>query len=238
LTFLDFGLPNYGNSKARSSRRRCDHVADDYVAAMMTGVGMLLGTAAYMSPEQAKGRPADKRSDIWAFGCVLYEMLSGKGPFAGDDVSDTLANVLKREPDWSELPATCPFQFVRAPPLYREDRRKRVADVSNRALRDRRAGESEWIVAAARLLLRRPLWRRIAILTTGAVLSPPSPAPPVWFATRPADPVPPRVERFTIRSVGYHRAHHQRIDGLAITPDGSRLIYVGNRARSSSSARS
>ena len=58
---------------------------------MMTGVGVILGTAAYMAPEQAKGRAADKRSDIWAFGCVLYEMLTGKRAFAGDDVTDTLA---------------------------------------------------------------------------------------------------------------------------------------------------
>src|SRR5499433_879971 len=72
--------------------------------AQMTGVGMILGTAAYMSPEQAKGRPADKRSDIWAFGCVLYEMLTGKRAFEGEDVSDTLANVLRGEPDWTALP--------------------------------------------------------------------------------------------------------------------------------------
>src|SRR5206468_8204547 len=73
--------------------------------AMMTGVGMILGTAAYMSPEQAKGRPADKRSDIWAFGCVLFELLTGKRAFDGEDVSDTLASVLRGEPNWSALPS-------------------------------------------------------------------------------------------------------------------------------------
>src|SRR6185295_18311522 len=71
--------------------------------AMMTGVGRILGPAAYMSPEQAKGRPADKRSDVWAFGCVVYEMLTQKRAFAGEDVSDTLASVLRGEPDWSAL---------------------------------------------------------------------------------------------------------------------------------------
>jgi len=74
----------------------------------MTQAGVILGTAAYMAPEQAKGRPADKRSDVWAFGCVLYEMLTGARAFAGDDVSDTLAAVLRAEPDWRVLPTETP----------------------------------------------------------------------------------------------------------------------------------
>ena len=76
--------------------------------AMLTGMGVILGTAASMSPEQAKGRPADKRGDIWAFGCVLYEMLTGSRAFPGDDITDTLANVLKTEPDLAALPSTVP----------------------------------------------------------------------------------------------------------------------------------
>ena len=71
----------------------------------MTQAGMILGTAAYMSPEQARGKPVDKRADIWAFGCVLYEMLTGRRAFDGEDVSDTLARVIEREPDWTRLPA-------------------------------------------------------------------------------------------------------------------------------------
>ena len=67
----------------------------------MTQAGMILGTAAYMSPEQAKGRPIDKRADICAFGCVVYEMLTGKRAFDGEDVSEILARVIEREPDWS-----------------------------------------------------------------------------------------------------------------------------------------
>ena len=77
---------------------------------MVTGVGVILGTAAYMSPEQAKGRPADKRSDVWAFGCVLFEMLAGKRAFEGEDVSDTLAAVLRAEPDWRALLDDVPEQ--------------------------------------------------------------------------------------------------------------------------------
>src|SRR5262249_7872510 len=100
--------------------------------ALMTGVGVLLGTAAYMSPEQAKGRPADKRSDIWAFGCVLYEMLTGKRPFEGEDVTDVLVAVLSREPDWNALPGNTPPSLRKL--LRRcldKDRGRRLADIAD-----------------------------------------------------------------------------------------------------------
>src|SRR5262245_57309244 len=74
----------------------------------MTAAGMILGTAAYMSPEQARGRLVDRRADIWGFGVVLYEMLTGKRPFSGDDMTDTIASVLRSEPDWQTLPADVP----------------------------------------------------------------------------------------------------------------------------------
>src|SRR4029077_14772396 len=97
----------------------------------MTQAGLILGTAAYMSPEQAKGQPADKRSDIWAFGCVLYEMLTGRRAFEGDDVAESLASVIKGEPDWSALPASTPASIRRL--LRRclnKDRRLRIGDTS------------------------------------------------------------------------------------------------------------
>ena len=74
----------------------------------MTHAGMILGTAAYMSPEQARGKIVDKRADIWAFGCVLYEMLTGKRAFDGEDVTVTLARVVEREPDFGALPSSVP----------------------------------------------------------------------------------------------------------------------------------
>ena len=74
--------------------------------ALMTGVGMILGTAAYMSPEQARGKAVDRRADIWAFGVVLFEMLTGTRAFAGDDVTDTIVSVVSKEPDWAALPAS------------------------------------------------------------------------------------------------------------------------------------
>src|SRR6476660_6865737 len=76
--------------------------------ALATGVGVLLGTAAYMSPEQARGQAVDKRADIWAFGCVLYEMLAGSRTFAGSDATETIAAILEREPDLKLLPDSAP----------------------------------------------------------------------------------------------------------------------------------
>ncbi|HYT73287.1 MAG TPA: protein kinase, partial [Vicinamibacterales bacterium] len=102
---LDFGLAKPAESGNPAGITNSPTITSP---ALMTGAGMLLGTAAYMAPEQAKGREADKRSDIWAFGCVLYEMLTGRRAFEGEDVTETLAFILTKEPDWSALPARTP----------------------------------------------------------------------------------------------------------------------------------
>ncbi len=99
---LDFGL-----AKAMEPVGRAPNVSQSptITTPAMTQAGMILGTAAYMSPEQARGKTLDKRTDIWAFGCVLYEMLTGTRAFAGNDVADVLASVLAKEPDWTRLPS-------------------------------------------------------------------------------------------------------------------------------------
>jgi Protein kinase domain len=98
---------------------------------MMTRIGVILGTAAYMSPEQAKGRAADKRSDVWAFGCVLYEMVTGRRAFEGEDISDTLAAVLRGEPDWTALPANmAPAIVALLRGCLDKDQRRRIGDLS------------------------------------------------------------------------------------------------------------
>jgi eukaryotic-like serine/threonine-protein kinase len=95
--------------------------------------GVLLGTAPYMSPEQARGKAVDKRTDIWAFGCVLYEMLTGHRAFGGDTTSDTIAAILEREPDWSALPPITPPQLRRLIECCLEkdpkERRRDIGDV-------------------------------------------------------------------------------------------------------------
>src|SRR5207244_2838233 len=101
-------------------------------AVLLSGVGVILGTAAYMSPEQARGRPVDKRTDIWAFGCVLYEMLTGRGAFGGETVSDIVAGVLGPGPDWSALPAGTPAPVRRLlPRLLEEDVKRRLRDIGD-----------------------------------------------------------------------------------------------------------
>ena len=100
--------------------------------AMMTAGGVLLGTAAYMSPEQARGKAVDKRSDIWAFGAVLYEMLTGRRAFAGEEIADVLAAVLTREPDWTLLPAGLPpgvATLLRR--CLHKDRTQRIRDIGD-----------------------------------------------------------------------------------------------------------
>jgi Tol biopolymer transport system component len=97
-----------------------------------TKQGVILGTATYMSPEQARGQPVDKRTDIWAFGCVLYEMLTGRRAFAGDSLTDTLAHVIEREPDWSAVPGTTPAGVRRLlERCLRKDVRQRLRDIAD-----------------------------------------------------------------------------------------------------------
>jgi serine/threonine-protein kinase len=127
---LDFGLakalePGIGDGGSTNLAN-----SPTITSPAMTMRGMILGTAAYMSPEQAKGRPVDKRTDIWAFGCVLYEMLTGRRAFEGEDVSDTLAAILRGEPDWTMLPALPQSVDVLIRRCLERDWRRRIGSMS------------------------------------------------------------------------------------------------------------
>jgi Tol biopolymer transport system component len=131
---LDFGLAKALEPGA-GSRRQADAEASalqTITSPAMTEAGVILGTAAYMSPEQAKGRVVDRRTDVWAFGAVLYEMLTGRRAFAGEDVSDTMARILMKEPDWGALPATVPpaVETVLRRCLQK-DRNQRMRDIGD-----------------------------------------------------------------------------------------------------------
>jgi Tol biopolymer transport system component len=122
---LDFGL-----AKALEETLAAGSISDSpTISAAATSEGMILGTAAYMSPEQAKGRPVDRRADIWAFGCVLYEMLTGEKAFNGETLSDVLVSVITKEPDWARLPSN-------SPPTVKKLLRRCLDKDSKRRLRD------------------------------------------------------------------------------------------------------
>jgi eukaryotic-like serine/threonine-protein kinase len=127
---LDFGLAKV--LEAQDSTATMDKANSPTLSGMATQAGMILGTAAYMSPEQAKGQRVDRRADIWAFGCVLYEMLSGRKPFEGETISDVLAAVIRAEPEWAAIPEATPQAIKRL--VYRclqKDVRQRLQAIGD-----------------------------------------------------------------------------------------------------------
>jgi len=195
--------------------------------AMRTGVGIILGTAAYMSPEQARGRQADKRSDIWAFGCVLYEMLSGRRAFDGEEVSETLASVLAREPNWTALPGALPLPLRDL--LKRslaKDRQQRVKDISVvQFLLDEaaRSNQEEGPAATAAAPARH-----VAALLLAAALGAAITYAGVSMITRTPSA---RVARLSINTTGSNSLSGtpNNARGFAISPDGAHLTFVGGR---------
>ena len=180
-----------------------------------TQVGTILGTAAYMSPEQAKGKRVDKRADVWAFGAVVYEMLTGERAFAGQDVSDTLAAVLRAEPDFEALPAGTPHAVRQALRLcLTKDLKARVRAIGDVALAidgafasapaERESARPSGIVGVAGFLL--------GAIAAGVL---------AWSLLRPN---PPQVMRFTTE---VDQLASTAGEGAKITPDGKMLVYVG-----------
>jgi serine/threonine-protein kinase len=223
---LDFGL-----AKAMEREPAAANIsASPTLSIMATQAGMILGTAAYMSPEQARGFPADQRSDIFSFGCVLYEMLTGHQAFQGETASDVLASVLAREPDLNALP---PNLNPRLPELLKRCLEKNPKK-RWQAVGDLRA-EIETIVAAphaaatttAVVTRPEPRWRRLTFVGVPALVAGAAIAGAVtWFATR---PVAPRVTRTAIANTGTAALTISNVDrDLAITPDGRHVVYVGN----------
>jgi serine/threonine-protein kinase len=221
---LDFGLAKLAEPPAASSAVGLSQSPTITTPAMMTGVGVILGTAAYMSPEQAKGRPADKRSDIWAFGCVLYEMLTQTRAFAGEDVSDTLASVLRGEPNWSALPTETTHLASVLQRCLEKDVKRRLRDVADVKLllegppwpdvvtRGAPSKHASWIWATAVLSL-------MAGGTIAALLLPSR-----------SRMVPPRVARFEVTTSEQDPfTTDSRGANVAISPDGSRIVYTSGR---------
>jgi Tol biopolymer transport system component len=232
---LDFGLakavgPAEAGHYSGSVRPQADLSASPTITTpAMTQIGVLLGTAAYMSPEQAKGRPTDKRSDVWAFGCVFYEMLTGQRAFAEEDISETLAAVLKSEPDWSRIPSDVP-QAIRTliQRCLVKDRRQRVADISaakfvlcelgNLGTRPAMAN----VAAAPRSRWQRVLPPLAAAAVTGAIVG-----AGMWML-RPVARAP------LVTQFSFNLPEGQALSGtrqaVAISPDGMHIAYAASQA--------
>jgi serine/threonine protein kinase len=223
---LDFGLAKV--MEPSGSMSAAQSLSPTITTPAMTQLGMILGTAAYMSPEQAKGKQADKRSDIWAFGCVLYEMLTGRRAFPGEDVSDTLAAVLRSEPDWTALSASTPPAVVRLLRRSLErDRRKRLADIA-----DARLDLDEALIAPASTSAAPPITRissrwpilAAAVVVGAAIVA----ASLLWTLWPPTSPRPiarfsitlPAGDQFTTLESTRHL--------VSVSPDGAYIAYAAN----------
>jgi len=190
---LDFGLARTAEGAPSSTNAPAAPDSPTLQVRSPTIPGAIMGTAGYMSPEQARGKPVDKRSDIFSFGCVLYEMVTGLGPFPGETVTDSLGAILHREPDWTLLPPQTP---VRVRELLRsclaKDRRNRLHDIGDARLElDRAINGREWASTAVSTATHRRTWSlaigaacAIALLAGGigwslaSRLTPPAPVAP------------------------------------------------------------
>ena len=193
----------------------------------MTEAGIVLGTAAYMSPEQARGQPLDKRSDIWSFGCVVYEMLTGRMVFAANTVTDTIAALLERQPNWTALPpAATPLAGVLRRCLEK-DRVNRLRDIGD---------VRQWLeetsahVAAAPIFQRstaRPAW----LIATAAVLGIVVGAAGMGSVLRNMSrPIPYAAGRFELTGSQADSFTAEPFgSNVAISPDGSRIAYTASR---------
>ena len=225
---LDFGL---AKALEPAADRGGDTISSPTITSpAMTALGVLLGTAAYMSPEQVRGRQADKRSDVWAFGAVLYEMLSGQRAFRGDDVADTLAAVLRQEIDWTRLPSSTPPSVRRLiERCLDRDVRRRLRDIGEAriALDDVSAVPLRDTSAAA---IRTPppvppLWRRAIPILLAAIAAAALAGTAAWYL-KPSTPL--RVTRFE-----FIPPDGQPFTGLArrvidISPDSAQIVYAAS----------
>jgi len=229
---LDFGLAKaYESDPSKRDLTQSPTIA----TGLGTMGGVILGTAAYMSPEQARGKTVDKLTDVWALGCVLYEMLTGQTAFPGETVSDTIAKILEREPDWPAIPADTPPGVQRL--LHRcleKDKTLRLQDVGEIRIEAQASlsGTSQvWTAAAAESSASpaRRSRRGAALAWTVAALSIVAAGVMGALALRPAGE-PPRIVRSTIPqpegarfvSVGDYAGP------VVISPDGRRIAFVAN----------
>jgi eukaryotic-like serine/threonine-protein kinase len=201
--------------------------------AAMTQRGVILGTAAYMAPEQARGKAVDRRADIWAFGCVLFEMLTGGRAFGGEDVSDTLAFVITKEPDWAALPSNTPGPIRKL--LRRcleKDRKRRLDSIADArleiedALVAPGAAQADGPAASARstsaTVIERVVWSVVVALLAAAIIV-------LVLRTTPRGTVVPPVVRFNIQPPpGEIFPGAAGTPRFSVSPDGKYVVFTSS----------
>jgi serine/threonine protein kinase len=182
-----------------------------------TGAGVILGTSGYMSPEQAKGKPADARSDIWAFGVVLFEMLSGKTAFQGETVVEILGGVLKSDPDWTALPATIPQPLTSLlRHCLQKDRNRRLRHIADARFQIDQALHEPAAPAAAPAIVPRGRQRIWKLSTLAGIIA--AAAIAVWhFASAPSAAPETRLQIVTLPATN--------LTSFAISSDGRKVVY-------------
>jgi eukaryotic-like serine/threonine-protein kinase len=221
---LDFGLAKGGDPAGSASDT--DLSASPTRTYAGTQAGMILGTAAYMSPEQARGKAVDRRTDIWSFGCLVFECLTARQTFAGETVSDIVANILQSEPAWSALPANTPERLrglLRR--CLEKDVKRRQRDIGDARieLEDLQALRESNRMARAASASRRPA----AVMSMAVVaLIALTAAAATWFAARAWNPSPPaRPLRFQVTGAP-HRELLPDASAVSLSPDGQTLAML------------
>ncbi len=219
---LDFGLAKAFEGDGTSE----DPSNSPTLSMAATMQGVILGTAAYMSPEQAKGKAVDKRTDIWAFGCVLYELLTGKQAFHGEDVTDILAAVVRAEPDWTALPANIsPSIRVLLQRCLRKDRRQRTPDAATIRIEIEdaiAAPKDSGATQAAPASTSKLLWAAGAVAAATTLIAVVM-AFGWWRSTRPVER--PLVRLDVDLGPDVSLSSYAGADAI-LSPDGTRIVYV------------
>jgi serine/threonine-protein kinase len=217
---LDFGL-------AKALEAEWPGAADGETETNLSRAGVVMGTVPYMSPEQASGRPVDRRTDIWAFGCVMYEALSGKRTFPGDTVAKILVGILDREPEWGALPANAPENVTCVRRCLTKDPRSRLRDIGDARL-ELEETLSGRVTAPMSVVKRRGPGRRVlARVAAGLLMGAAGVGIWAWQSARPA--APPRVARLSFDlPQGSPIVPVWAATDLAFSPDSKTLVYPVN----------
>ena len=221
VKILDFGLAKALSDETQS----IDSSQSPTLTEAMTRPGVILGTAAYMSPEQAKGKSVDKRADIWAFGCILYECLTGRRPFEGETVTETLAAIIRGEPDWQALPAATPqnVRFVLRRCLQKDPGR-RLHDIADLRMLMEEPGISPAMPQLVSLKASRLLAGDLAILSLAVVCG----LTYWWYtSTHGSTSVVQPTMTFIPAPAEAVSAFHK---GIALSPDGQTFVFSARTA--------